>query len=162
MSFHQGIGSTKESRKIHKSALKNDQLPVIYETAKAADEDFIYQIAVCAACTGMRIGDVCNLKWEQISDDNHIQVTTSKAGIYVSIPIFPELQKVLDGLLVTKGPNEEYVFPEAANLYKHNPSGLYQRANAIAFTDEDLQLLAFIKSLPPEQKALALAKAKQP
>lgn len=134
----------KESRKIHKSALKNDQLPVIYETAKTADEDFIYQIAVCAACTGMRIGDVCNLKWEQISHDNHIQVTTSKAGVYVSIPIFPELQKVLDGLLVTKDPNEEYVFPDAANLYKHNPSGLYQRGKKL-FAN------ALFPTLPPSE-----------
>jgi len=124
--------STKaESRRIHKAALTEDKLPLIFEEAKRAEEDYLYPITVCAACTGMRIGDVCKLRWEHISADNHIQVTTSKAGIFVNIPIFPELQKVIDGLIVTKDPSEPLVFPDAAVMYEHNPSGVYRRGKKL-------------------------------
>lgn len=127
-----GDGTT-DSSKIHKKPLTGAELAALYKTAKESPCNFIYDITVCAANTGLRIGDVCQLKWVDVYLDGtpHISTITGKTGTLVHIPIFPDLQKVLESRLAEKGKSDTYVFPEAATMYQHNPSGITYRGKRL-------------------------------
>ena len=94
------------------------------------DNETIHQLIVAATCTGMRIGDVCRLKWRDVDlREGLIDVQTAKTGKRVTIPIFERLRKVLDerNAIERDGKEQtEYVFPYAASWYASNPDGLYQ------------------------------------
>ena len=123
---------TADSQKIHRIPLTDEQLEKIIEEAKKSEDKFLHPITVCAAWTGLRIGDVCCLKWEDVYlNEGRISVITSKCGIRVDLPIFPELQKVLESALAEKEDGEAYVFPEAASMYIHNRSGIRYRGKLL-------------------------------
>ena len=96
----------------------------------ARDNDTVYPLVVAAACTGMRIGDVCRLKWQDVDmDEGLIDVQTAKTGKRVTIPIFERLREVLNERNVIEGDGKTpsvFVFPSAARWYEENPSGVYQ------------------------------------
>ena len=92
--------------------------------------DKVYPLVVAAACTGMRIGDVCRLKWHDVDlDEGLIDVQTAKTGRRVTIPIFERLREVLRERNAMEGDGRVpsmFVFPAAARWYEENPSGVYQ------------------------------------
>lgn len=96
----------------------------------AREDEAIYPLVVAAACTGMRIGDVCNLKWADVDlREGLIDVQTAKTGKRVTIPIFDRLREVLNERNAIDGDGKEpsiFVFPMAARWYANNPSGVYQ------------------------------------
>lgn len=98
----------------------------------ARENAAIYPLIVCAACTGMRIGDVCNLKWADVDlRGGFIDVVTAKTGKRVTLPIFDRLREVLDGrkaIAGDGGKRSPFVFPDAAAWYGRNPDGVYQAA----------------------------------
>jgi integrase len=82
----------------------------------------MYPLIVTAACTGMRRGDVCGLRWSAVDlAGGMLAVKTSKTGADVEIPIFRPLQAVLDA---RKGKREGLVFPEASRLLETKPDAL--------------------------------------
>jgi len=114
---------------IHRRPLTVDELSNLFETARA--DPLVYPLTVCAACTGLRIGDVCLLKWSAIDlHDGIIAIRTSKTGKGVEIPIFKPLQHVFETALAEKR-DSEYVWPNAAEMYQKNRYGIVYRGKAL-------------------------------
>lgn len=108
-------GAAVEGATIGRRPLTDEELVRLYETARP--DPMLYGLTVCAACTGMRIGDVCHLRWQSVDLKNGwVRVTTSKTGVAVEIPIFDKLREVLESALANKSDGDVYVFPEAARM----------------------------------------------
>lgn len=120
---------TANARKPHKPLI-GAELERLFECA--SENRAVYSLIVAASCTGMRIGDVCNLKWADVDlHGGFIDVTTAKAGVRASIPIFGRLRDVLKerAALPADGKSaSRYVFPAAAAQYKSNPTAIYRDA----------------------------------
>ena len=127
---------TQEENALHRIPFTPAELKSILDHAKS--DPFIYPLIVTGICTAMRRGDVCQLKWTDVDLKNRfIIVKASKTGVTVQIPIFPMLFDVLSGL-----PHKsDYCFPEAAEMYVNNPSGINHRLKkvfrAAGFVDDD-------------------------
>ena len=133
-----GKGGTESKGAVHRRPLKDWELAKLIDTARS--DAFMYPLIVCAAQSGMRRADVCNLKWDAIQPDGMLKVTTSKTGASVAIPIFPLLQSVLDEA-AAKGKRKKngYVWPDAAQMIRNNPNGMTSRFKSIiarAFADD--------------------------
>lgn len=119
-----------EAAKVHRKPLTNEELAKLIEAAQY--DDLLRPLTICAACTGLRIGDVCLLKWTDIDLANDIiELNTSKTGVRVTIPILPLLRKEIDSALAHKEDGEIYVFPDAATMYRHNKTGIIKRGKAL-------------------------------
>lgn len=126
-----GDGSA-DSAKIHRKPLTDEQLQKLFDTARKSDDPWLLPVTICAAETGLRIGDVCKLKWQDIYlDEGRISVLTSKTGERVDLPIFPELRKVFEARIVEKSPSDKFVFPDAASMYLHNKTGIRTRGKRL-------------------------------
>jgi len=114
---------------IHRRPLTANELVTLFETAYP--DPFIYPLTVCAACTGLRIGDVCKLQWRSVDlQSGVIAVRTSKTGKGVEIPIFKPLLEVLKIANVSKT-DSLYVWPEAALMYDKNRYGIVYRGKSL-------------------------------
>lgn len=116
------------TRRVKRQPLTQDQIKRIFKLSR--DDDFFHPLIVTAACTGMRIGDVCNLKWADVDlRGGFIDCVTAKAGERVSIPIFAALRKVLKERAALPGDGAEpspFVFPDAARRYNYKTDkGVY-------------------------------------
>ncbi len=125
--------------RVNRRPLSDNELAALIELSRA--DPMVHELAVTTACTGMRIGDVCNLKWESVDlRSGFVNVVTAKAGKSVTIPIFDPLRKILEGALVMREDDEPFVFPSAAQMYKYNPDGIYHRGKVLfaraLFTEE--------------------------
>ncbi len=129
-------GAGTENDVIHRRPLTEFELVTLFNTARL--EPFLFPLTVCAALTGMRIGDVCQLTWQSVDlRAGIIAVRTSKTGKGVEIPIFRPLQEVLQTALANKG-ESPYVWPDAAHMYKTNRYGITYRGKSLfarAFED---------------------------
>ena len=78
-----------------------------------------------AVWTGLREGDICTLKWREV-DLVHRLITRRmrKTKVEVQIPISNQLYALLTA---TPRTESEYVFPEHANMYLTNSSGVSYR-----------------------------------
>ena len=116
-----------ENARVNRVPLTMEQTERLFECAR--DDAELYPLIVCAACTGMRIGDVCNLKWADVDlRGGFIDCVTAKAGKRVTVPILERLRGVLTDRAAIPGDGTKpsaYVFPAAAARYQANPGGLY-------------------------------------
>ena len=121
--------STVEGGMAARRPLTLEQLETLFETARP--DPFTYPLVVCAACTGMRIGDVCRLRWQSV-DMKHgwIRVATSKTGAEIEVPLFARLLEVLQTALANKS-ESPYVWPDAARMYEHNLTGITYRGKVL-------------------------------
>jgi len=116
-------GEDDEGDMIHRRPFTATELAGLFEAAR--DDAFLYPLVVTAACTGLRRGDVCRLKWSAV--DLHagiVAVKTSKTGANVEIPIFKPLREVLETALAEKKEKAVYVWPVAEALVRGNPDRL--------------------------------------
>lgn len=125
--------------RVNRRPLSDNELAKLIEVSRA--DRMVNELVIATACTGMRIGDVCNLKWESIDLRlGFVNVVTAKAGKFVTIPIFDPFRRILEGALVSCEEGEVFVFPEAAHMYKYNPDGIYHRGKVLfaraLFSDE--------------------------
>ena len=126
------LGKAKDDadKMIHRVPLTEDQLARLFELT--SEDPKIYPLVVCAACTGFRIGDVCNLKWEDVDlDIGEITLTMAKTGGEVTVMILPRLREVLESAKTVEANGSTpspYVFPAAQAWYARNPDGLYRYA----------------------------------
>ena len=83
-----------------------------------------YQIAL-GLYTGMRLGDVVNLKWVNIGKDSIVLIPskTKRKGKQITLPIHPVLRSLLNELRKQTGAGE-YLFPEDHALFKKGWSGV--------------------------------------
>ncbi|MCH8511648.1 MAG: tyrosine-type recombinase/integrase [Kiritimatiellae bacterium] len=103
-------GST-DKETIHRIPFTSDELQKIFDVS--ASDTLLHPLIVCAACTGMRRGDVCRLRWVDVDlQAGIINCKTGKTRERLEIPIFGPLHAVLE-----KQPHDgPFVFSEAADL----------------------------------------------
>lgn len=103
----------------------------------AADDRTACDLIVTGLSTGLRRGDACRLSWKSVDlKSGVLKLTTSKTRAELYLPIMPRLRTVLEGRLAEREENAEYVFPEAEQQLRTNPSGVswrIKRAFALAF-----------------------------
>ena len=122
-------GNDKGGEAIHRRPLTAEELKTLFEVARP--DPLLYPLTVCAACTGMRIGDVCLLQWKSVDTKaGVIGVKTAKTGASVEIPLFKPLREVLESALAEKG-GSLYVWPRAASMYQENRYGITYRGKAL-------------------------------
>lgn len=140
----------------HRRPFSADELRALLEAAR--DDKDLAGPVVCAACTGMRRGDVCALSWSAVDlPGGMLTVKTSKTGATVEIPIFPPLRAVLEA---AGGERKGYVFPAAARMLRDNPDGLtwrFKKIVAKAFAHTMPAAPALPDAVPVDHKAAAAA-----
>lgn len=103
------------------------ELLALFEKAKAIDPE-IHDLIVLGACTALRRGDACCLRWTDVDlAGNRIRVRTRKTGGAVVIPILPRLRGVLERR-VRAGKN---VFPGLAAAYEATPWDIDKRLRRV-------------------------------
>lgn len=116
-----------QSQIVHRKPFSPEELKDLLDTS--VHDDFMHPLITVAACTGLRRGDVCKLKWSAVDwKGGMLAVKTSKTEAAVEIPIFQPLMAVLKK---AKGNGSKYVFPAAARMLKENPDGLTWRFKKI-------------------------------
>jgi len=149
-----GRRANGESGMIHRKPFTPDELKALLKAG--SDDAFMYPLIVTAACTGMRRGDVCGLRWSAVDMEGRmLAVKTSKTEADTEIPIFPPLMAVLEE---RKGKHAGYVFPEAAAMLKESPDGLtwrFKKIVARAFEDDTGDMPAPIPCAKIEAEARA-------
>ena len=115
---------------VHKRPLTAEELERLFEAAR--HDPMLYRLTVAAACTGMRIGDVCRLTWRSVDFRSGVlSIRTSKTGKPITIPIFKPLREILEAALAERIETSEFVFPDAALMYRANRSGIVYRGKAL-------------------------------
>lgn len=136
---------------VHRRPLGNEEIRKLLDEARR--DPMMYGITVTALCTGLRIGDVVNLTWDEVDmREGIISLTTRKTGASVHVPIFGLLRPVLDAALSERDEEDgEFVFPDAARMYRDNHSGLYRAGKLLfarALFAEDAEREAAIEDVP--------------
>lgn len=118
-----GRRSSGEKDMIHREPFSLVELENLLRAAQ--HDELMHSLITAAACTGLRRGDVCNLRWSAVDwEDDMLVVKTSKTAAEVEIPIFAPLRAVLEK---RRNNGSEYVFPEAARLLAESPDHLTWR-----------------------------------
>ena len=117
----------EEKKRTERKALTSEQFARLMEYAR--DNERFYPLIVCAAYTGMRIGDVCRMKTSDVDlEAGTIDCVTAKAGVRVNIPILtPELHEILAthcALPADGRTPSPYVVPWAAAQYEKNRTAI--------------------------------------
>ena len=154
-------GANREGS-IHRKPFTAEQLQALLNAAR--DDGFMYPLIVTAACTGMRRGDVCKLKWSAVDlAGGMVEAQASKTGEPVEVPIFAPLRAVLEE---RKGKGGELVFPEAARMLRENADGLSYRFKVLVAkaldTEPQKTMPAPIPAAEIEVKGVAAITAKIP
>ena len=144
-------GGRGENKKVSRKALDAAETERGLELARGTE---IYPLVVAAACTGMRIGDVCNLKWADVDlRGGLIDCVTAKAGVRVTIPIFGRLMEVLNECATISGDGAQpspFVFPQFARDYNYtNENGHHTTRNKIIQAVKPLFARAVFGDTPP-------------
>ena len=108
-----------DNAKVERRPLTEAELVRLFDATR--ENPAVHGLVVAAACTGMRIGDVCRLKWVDVDlRGGLIETVTAKAGVRVTVPIFEPLRKVLDELHDKHAVGDSpFVFPTWAARYEH-------------------------------------------
>lgn len=102
-----------------------DELLLIKEGLK--DDDFCRPLFTVAALTGLTEGDICTLKWSEVSMlTSIIRHRRRKTGVWVEIPIGTQLGAYL-AKLERRG---EYIFPEHAELFLRGTGAVSDRVTS--------------------------------
>jgi integrase len=118
---------------VHRQPFTRDELQALLAVARS--DTFMYPLIVTAACTGMRRGDVCGLRWKAVDlAAGMLTVKTSKTGKKAEIPIFAPLREVL---VDRQSGGGEFVFPEAARMLRGSPQGLSWRFKRLVAASMD-------------------------
>ena len=144
-------GGRGENKKVSRKALDAAETERLLELARGTE---IYPLVVTAACTGMRIGDCCNMKWADVDlRSGLIDCSTAKTGVRVTIPIFERLREVLNEYAPIPGdgaPPSPFVFPKFARDYNHtNEKGHHTTRNKIIQAVKPLFARAVFGDTPP-------------
>lgn len=103
-------GNTKQERE----AFTAEEMHRLLTEAPRPERDMV---AVSYYLGGLRIGDVCKMKWESIDWKNHrITLTEEKTRRLRTQPIIPALLSTLQTIYAEQDGKEEYIFPVQAHL----------------------------------------------
>jgi integrase len=116
---------------VHRRPFDGAELDAIFAAAADADPE-LRPVLVAAACTALRRGDVCRLRWDAVDmAEGFVTVKTSKTGETVEIPIFPPFRAVLEDAAARRKKGVPYVWPKIALAYARNADGLNWRLNRV-------------------------------
>ena len=105
-----------------REAFTLEELKTIYDNL----DDFTRPLFMMAVWTGLREGDICTLKWSEVDLEHRLIIRkTRKTGAKVKIPISNQLYAFIISVPHTE--DSEYVFPEHAQMYLTNSSGVSYR-----------------------------------
>ena len=105
-----------------REAFTPEELKTIYDNL----DDFTRPLFMMAVWTGLREGDICTLKWSEVDLEHRLIIRkTRKTGAKVKIPISNQLYAFIISVPHTE--DSEYVFPEHAQMYLTNSSGVSYR-----------------------------------
>jgi len=114
---------TLEGVTTHRDAFSDEELKRIGEAMTMPYTQPLFTIGLC---TGLTTGDICLLKWSEISGSWITNKQRRKTGTALEIPILPPLAAFLAEQRERTG-DGEYVCPELATMYTTNPSGVFYR-----------------------------------
>ena len=107
------------------------ELQLIFEKA----DDLMRPLFMIGLFSGLRLGDICTLRKDEIFFDRHFIVRKQrKTGYTANIPMHPYLENYLRSIYTTNDGND-YLLPEHAEHYLRSPSWITNRVNAF-LTDE--------------------------
>jgi integrase len=116
---------------IARRPLIGEELQKVLETARRDPDPMLYRLTAAAAFTGLRIGDVCLLRWQAVDlRGGWLNVVAHKTAQALEIPIAQELRQVLEECL-TERAGSEFVFPAAAAAYRRNPTEIYYKGKVL-------------------------------
>lgn len=96
--------------------LTRNQLKAILDAAR--HDALLLPLLTAAAYTGLRLGDLCNLKWSAVDlAAGCVTVPATTAHQYVKLPILPPLRAIFEKQRASCGKHRLFVFPEAARRY---------------------------------------------
>lgn len=124
----------EEKKRTERKALTPDQFAKLMDFAR--ENERLYPLIVCAAFTGMRIGDICHLKVADCDlDEGTIDCVTGKTGVRCRIPIIdPALREVLTKHCAIPADGSErspFAFPWAARQYDQNRTAIIRSVKPI-------------------------------
>ncbi len=129
-----------------REAFTPEELKTIYDNL----DDFTRPLFMMAVWTGLREGDICTLKWSEVDLGRRLIVRkTRKTGAKVKIPISNQLYAFI--VSVPHAEDSEYVFPEHAQMYLTNSSGVSYRIKQF------LEGLGIQTTRKPEGRARAIS-----
>ena len=102
---------------INREAFTTEELEII---GKKAQGTYLYSLILVGFCTGLRLGDIANLKWSIVDLDNRLiggdsyDAKQRKTGNSINIPIVPPLALYLS----TLERYSSYVFPELHKILR--------------------------------------------
>lgn len=104
---------------------KPEEVTAIFKKLEPGTE--LHTLCTIGVYTGLRLSDAAQLKWSSINfSGNCVSLLPQKTKMtqqFVDIPMHKDLRKVLEAL-----PRQgEYVLPDAAREYQHNPTTLTDR-----------------------------------
>lgn len=135
------LANEHESR----DAFTPEELKLIGERA----DPFLYGIFCVGINTGLREGDICTLRWEEVDlASGWVARKMLKTGNTVRIPILPGLRTFLSGLPQAG----EYVLPEQAQMYLTNSDGISYRVKK--FLDRKDVNIANTRNVPGRKRAV--------
>ncbi|WP_077048477.1 site-specific integrase [Pseudomonas sp. KK4] len=89
----------------------NRGIPLLFDLNQVTFADHLKPMVITLLKTGMRRGELFNLKWKDVFlSDGYLSATDTKNGKSRHIPLHPELHKALKAWNVQPTP-ESYVFP---------------------------------------------------
>lgn len=78
-----------------------------------------YMVAVSYYLGGLRLGDVCLMRWADIHmEDGYVSIREEKTKRLRKQPIIRQLRDVLEKMRQTQGEKEEYLFPLQAHMFQ--------------------------------------------
>ena len=157
----------KPNDHVHRVPFTPNELADVLNTARA--DKLLYPLVVTAACTAMRKGDCCRLRWRDVDlQGGYITVKTSKTGRNVDIPLADLLRFEIEK---QRGNGSDYIFPQLAEQYEKNQQVLATRFKKILartgfhdgkpqletlkkYDPADLEMKArnYCKTIPTEKK----------
>jgi integrase len=144
---------------VHRRPFTQEELQRLIDTARGEPTGLMADLITAGACTGLRRGDLCRLRWLDVDlSEGMVTTKTSKTGESVEVPIFAPLRAVLEG---RKGNKSVYVFPDAAAMLEANPDGLTWRfkrivATALAKPDKENEVTARVPACEIAEEAFAV------
>lgn len=134
--FRRVMVETPDGDKVfNRAPLNAVEIEKLLEAASA--DRTAFDLIVTGLCTGLRRGDACRLLWGSVDLHNGVlKLITSKTRAELYLPIMPRLRVILQGRFAERKEDAKYVFPEAEQQLRTNPSGVswrIKRAFALAF-----------------------------
>ena len=100
------------------------------KVCKTAEGTLRYMFAI-GIYTGMRLGDVCLLRWDNVDLQRgvieFVPMKTKRKNKTVTLPIHPSLQELLKELRPKQGSVDSYLLPDVAEEYQRNPTAISRR-----------------------------------